>query len=196
MRNQWYGDGRDLIKWGTLISIAQSQNFTKIIQVAYFRPDSQRPIIKSNNSLIEIPDSVYNHFRNINDIKRLSWFTGIDIEVIDDLYDKRKRMDYTEKMLPRITGNNGPLLVFLDPDTGLAVKNPGNKHVTVEEVATIWNALKPSDCLVLYQHSFRDTDWLEIKKAEFESAIGCNDVISYRSVKGGTDVVFFAAIKP
>ena len=196
MRHQWYGDNRDLIKWGVLVHLAQSRSLKRIIQVAYFRPDSPRPMVLGEDEPFSLPDPVYNHFRNINDISRLSGVSGIEIEVIGDLYDTKQRSAYTQKVLDRINSAKGlPILVFLDPDTGIAERNARPEHVTPEEVHQIWYTLKPSDWLVLYQHRHRKKNWEEIKRSEFERAIGTKMIETFRAKNGATDVVFFCAPK-
>jgi hypothetical protein len=196
MRHQWYGDNRDLIKWGALVHLAQSRNLKRIIQAAYLRPDSPRPRLECDDKSVSIPDPVYNHFRDIHDISRLSGVSGIEIDVIDDLYDTTQRSAYTQKVLERINLAKGlPIVVFLDPDTGIAERNAKPEHVTPEEVRQIWEPLKPSDWLVLYQHRHRKNNWEEIKRSEFERAIGTGKIETFRAKNGATDVVFLCAAK-
>lgn len=196
MRHQWYGDNRDLIKWGVLVHLAQSKGLKRIIQVAYFRHDLPRPRLECDDKSVSIPDIVYKHFRDINDIYRLSDNSGIEIKVIDNLYETKQRDAYTSIVLDRITAAKGfPILVFLDPDTGIAERNTKPEHVTPAEVRQIWDALKPSDWLVLYQHRFRDKQWAEIKRSEFERAIGTGKIETFRAEKKITDVVFLCAAK-
>ena len=85
--------------------------------------------------------------------------------------------------------------MFLDPDTGIAERNARPEHVTPEEVRQIWNTLKPSDWLVLYQQRHRKKNWEEIKRSEFERAIGTGKSEAFRGKNGVTDVVFFCASK-
>ncbi len=42
MRNQWYGDKRDLIKWGVLVHLVKDRKLKKILQVAYFKLTGRR----------------------------------------------------------------------------------------------------------------------------------------------------------
>jgi hypothetical protein len=196
MRHQWYGDGKDLIKWGTLVHLAQIHNLKRIIQIAYFRPDSPRPLLEGDDNSVPIPDQVYKHFRNVNDISRLSGVSGIEIEIISDLYDPKQRAAYTHRVLDRINSVKGlPILAFLDPDTGIAERNAKPEHVTPKEVRNIWDALKPDDWLVLYQHRYRKTNWEKIKLAEFQRAIGTEKIETFREKDRVTDVVFFCVAK-
>jgi len=122
--------------------------------------------------------------------------SGIEIDVIDDLYDTTQRDAYTHIVLDRINSAKGlPILVFLDPDTGIAERNAKPEHVTTAEVRQIWDALKSSDCLVLYQHRHRKNNWKEVKRSEFERAIGTKRIETFRAKNGATDVVFLCVAK-
>ena len=60
--------------------------------------------------------------------------------------------------------------LFLDPDTGLAPNRAGTEHVKPDEVLLIWESLKEGDFLVLYQHSFRSKNWVNIRKKQLAEA--------------------------
>jgi len=42
MRNRWYSDKRDLVKWSILIHLARMTAATRILQIAYFRQEPNR----------------------------------------------------------------------------------------------------------------------------------------------------------
>ena len=37
MRDTWYGDRADLVKWGTLIHLAQREKLGRVVQIAFLR---------------------------------------------------------------------------------------------------------------------------------------------------------------
>ena len=39
MRDQWYGDKRDMVKWAALLHLAQRERLSAILQVALYRPN-------------------------------------------------------------------------------------------------------------------------------------------------------------
>jgi len=41
VKDKWYGDKRDLVKWGILLTLAKMFSARRILQVAYYRPDLQ-----------------------------------------------------------------------------------------------------------------------------------------------------------
>jgi len=38
MRDKWYADNRDLVKWGVLLTLAERHAAKHILQVLYYRP--------------------------------------------------------------------------------------------------------------------------------------------------------------
>ena len=47
MQDEWYGDKRDVIKWGTLVHLAHRHAIRAIIQVAFLRL-SDKPRLESD----------------------------------------------------------------------------------------------------------------------------------------------------
>lgn len=147
-----------------------------------------------------MPDVVWSHFRNLNDIKRLAKTSGIKIDLISTQYNVNDRLDYSRAVARRCRAIKGaPAIVFLDPDTGIAENNVKPEHVTQEEVHHIWNALLPESWLVLYQHRYRHKQWHKYKRTEFAKAIGLSSknirTIQARRGTGATDVAFFCVKK-
>jgi hypothetical protein len=139
------------------------------------------------------------------DIKRLSDLR-VQIEVLDapvESFDS-----YTEKVLGQIKKVSvlpgSPCLIFLDPDTGLEPKKGKLRleHVRECDLRRIWQAMRRNDVLVFYQHKTdhlkhkKDSEWIEPKRKQFESALSSFSVTA-KIAKGGvaTDVVFLYAQK-
>jgi hypothetical protein len=147
LRDQWYGDARDLVKWAVLLHLAQSYSVKRILQVAYLR-QSNWGRIEVNGDRYPIPQTVIDHFRNIHNI--LSLPCEPSIEVIDSLFDNRDR--YKQAIEDAIARQH-PSIIFLDPDTGLEPKGrPGFEHVLNSEIEYIWNKMAAGDIMALYQH--------------------------------------------
>jgi len=202
MRHQWYADGRDLIKWGVLLHLAKSSNLERIIQVAYLRPDASRPVIERRNERqieeIRLPDIVWTHFRNLRDIEYLAAESGVEIVLIETPYLPAARADYSKAIIDKYLAiPRKPMIVFLDPDTGIAKGRAKPEHVTSDEISEIWAALAPSDWLVLYQHKNFQQNWLSNKREEFARALGSlvGDVDVFRAKNGARDVAFLCAQK-
>jgi hypothetical protein len=196
MRDQWYGDKRDLVKWGVLLSLAADHDADRILQVGYFRP-SVWPPLQINGQERAVPEAVLRHFRDVRSVTALT--TTPRIEVVGAPFvDRRKYADAVLGALAqRSTGET--CVVFLDPDTGLAPRNGGLVHVLDSELSEIWQHMPLRDVLVFYQHQTNRnaTPWIQPKREQFERALGLP--IGTAKVATGTaianDVAFFYVCK-
>ena len=198
MKDKWYGDNRDLVKWGVLLQLARRYSASRIVQVAYYRPE----IIEIDGCKYPIPDAVTRHFRrDLMDIDRLN-SSGVQIEVFNlQLLDCN---DYKRDVLTLVKriSFGPPCIIFLDPDTGLEPQDsrPNLKHVRESDLEKIWKEMRGNDVLVFYQHAPRvakDTTWIEAKHWQFESALGLsNGDAKVARGEVAPDVVFFFARKP
>jgi len=192
LKDKWYADKRDLIKWGGIVHLCKTRGINHVIQAAYFR-ESTWPQLNFGYKDTPIPGDVIAHFRDIEDIKRLGKKTGLNIEVVKGGFTQRSREAYTANLCKRIRDYTQRLILFLDPDTGVAPKNAKAEHIKPEEINLIWHALKPKDVLVLYQHSFREADWQQIRKEQLAESCNLdkNRIGEWSAPKIAHDVVFF-----
>ena len=195
MRDQWYGDNRDLLKWGALTHIARRDQISTILHVALYRPDDELPTLSSSRGRIEMPAQVVRHFRNLDDIQRLAKTLGIHIEVFKVPF--RDRSAYFEKARRWIESRSlDSLVVFLDPDTGLAPKIAGPEHVTADEIRLVFGVMKRGDTLVCYQRARRQKDWRGDRRRAFTRALGVpSQEVGVFDSELAKDVVLFSAIK-
>src|SRR6266852_3832994 len=136
MRNQWYGDHRDIVKWGTLMHLAHAHSLRLILQVAYLRHNHDVPLIKSACGEEEVRQEILKHFRDIHLIKGLAKSTGIEIEVFDRYFAAKLRDEYTADVVSHIKKiTTTPCVILLDPDTGLSTNRSSSAHVTPDEVS-------------------------------------------------------------
>ena len=94
MKDIWYSDNRDLVKWSVLIKLSQIYRMDKIIQIAYYR-DSEFHGIQIDGQNHSIPSEVINHFRKIHNIENLR--TDIEIIIFDEVFEDRK--DYHANLI-------------------------------------------------------------------------------------------------
>lgn len=193
MKDQWYGDNRDLVKWGVLLHLARNHGASRIIQVAYWRP-SAWPLLQIGGDEYEIPDIVHAHFRKLRAVTELS--KEPQIQVINTEFSDRRA--YTQHVSNEIANHAGECcLVFLDPDTGLEPRNPGREHVLESELGEIWRQMSPDSILVFYQHRVRERGWIERKRKQFERALGPGrntaEVATGFTVKGKQKIVLDVA---
>lgn len=76
-------------------------------------------------------------------------------------FSHEHRVNYFEKVFANFPAIS---LIFLDPDTGLEVKNPTRRHLLYEEVNKIFERMDHESILMIYQHLPRVTREGYIKK--------------------------------
>jgi hypothetical protein len=191
MRNKWYSDNRDLVKWSILTHLAKRTGATRILQIAYFRHDTLAGI-EIDGEPFEIPLEVKAHFRDIRRIQDLS--PHVRISVFDTVFENRE--EYLDQARNFITSfADEKCVIFLDPDTGLEPAHPNLNHVLEQEIRKFWAALKSGDVLVFYQNQTnrKGTPWMEPKRTQFERAIEAPEgtVKIAHGLKLARDVAFF-----
>ena len=172
MRELYFADNRDLVKWGVLLHLARELGSGSILQVAYLR-DTEWETLEIDGAEVPIAASVLSHFRDLTGVSRMT--ATPRIEVLDAPFVDRG--SYLELILQALaTRRDGESqIVFLDPDTGLEpAARPGPKHVLESELRRIWDALRQEDVLVLYQHqtNYAGLPWIEVKRIQFETTLG------------------------
>jgi hypothetical protein len=146
MRDDWYGDKRDLVKWGCLLRLAQKHEAKTIVQIAFYRATRKWPAIEGLDEPKVIPEAVRAHFRSI---RRGIGTTPYDVVVCRDEFipSRSKREEYTSKVVAELSRHKRPLVVLLDPDTGLEPESGKLKpeHVRAVDVTATWQALHDGD---------------------------------------------------
>ena len=171
MRDQWYGDNRDLVKWSALVHLARREAVSAILHVAMYRPGAVPASLATAHGKVDPPAEVIRHFRDLDDIQRLAAVTGLTIEVLKEPFTDRAA--YFRRVCDRVRApRGGPMLVLLDPDVGLSPETPGPEHVTSAEVAAVFEALGEGDLLVCYQHARKQKDWRGRARRAFANAPG------------------------
>lgn len=191
MRDQWYGDNRDLVKWGVLLELARRHRAKHILQVLYQRPSIWERL-EIDGEQVELPSAVIQHFRTAASVSAIR--CSAKVEVISEHFGDRS--NYLQTVLQRIRLRaQFPGIVFLDPDTGLEPRVAGPEHVLESEIAEIWRALRSGDVMAFYQHQTNrnGTPWIEPKKAQFERALGVRQgsVKVARAPRIARDVAFY-----
>jgi hypothetical protein len=198
MRDKWYSDNRDLVKWSVLLHLSAKCKADRIIQIAYYnRSDFGKIII--DDEQYPIPPEVISHFRRIGNVAGLT--TRHRITVFDTAFEKRDRGFYLDAVKSLIASfSEERCIVFLDPDTGLEPNGKASpKHVLNCELHAIWETLPKEWLMVLYQHQTKKNGepWIEPKRAQVAKAIDI-PLASVKIASGpevANDVVFFFATK-
>ena len=171
MKDRWYGDNRDLVKWGALIYLAREYEIKEILHIALYR-EERAMTLKCGQRDVPIPREVLEHFpRNISHIETLSKQAKVNIKVFKEPFCKR-RHEYFHKVCQMVAEFGSPKIAFLDPDTGIARAKAELEHVRPDEVSKVHSCLKAGDLLALYQHARQGRrQWREETRSEFASAV-------------------------
>jgi hypothetical protein len=197
MRNRWYADNRDLVKWSVLLLLAKRVGAERIIQIAFLN-SSEFGEVEVDGERHPIPLEVQSHFRDIRNITGLSEHPRIS--VFDCALDERS--SYLRSALDYIASfGRERCVVFLDPDTGIEPNGGADtKHVLNSEASAFWRAIPSGWLYVLYQHETNRAGrpWIEEKREQFAGAISVpvHEVKIASGPKVAKDVVFFYVSKP
>ena len=195
MRDKYYSDNRDLIKWATLVHIASKYGLHTILQVPYWRPENTHPHFNFKDKPVAVSGKVWTFFRNIYSITQLGPEIGLSIAVVGKEFDPEQRKAYVAEIKVEISKARRPLALFLDPDTGLQPKKCLPQHTSITEIEELWPILNSDEWLVLYQHARHIRDWS--KSVADELSFLCNGVGAniVRSDDVGKDVAFICLQK-
>ena len=168
MRNEWYGDKRDFIKWPTLLHLANRQGIARIFQVA-MKTDAEPPdpaITTLNGAIVNcanITALVADHFHRHNDLngfRAVGEDFGINIVVWLGIFTHASRDRYFANIFAEIQEHECPTVWFFDPDTGIEPPSGANStHVRLAELANAFQLIPEGDYLACYQHSWREENW-------------------------------------
>lgn len=174
MKKQYLGDVRDLFKYDLIQQVLRGrsslQEFTFIPMLTEYDPESQdgnkRDFAKAkkkgrpganNGRLIEVLRKYKEVDRDKRDfIEIKEHFKSEDIEVL--LYQDKRHKYFNHRMGDDEYFKNIPddllckPLVFIDPDIGLQIKNPTNKHLLYREVKDLYGRMDEDSILMIYQH--------------------------------------------
>ncbi len=202
MRDWFYADKRDIVKWGAILVVARKHGIHTVLQVALYRPDQLDYQLSINGTADgRLPHEIIRHFRDLDQIHRLEVNVGLRIDVHKEPFEWRPefptrddfRRAYFNEVVKKISEYHEAIIVFLDPDTGIAPANCGYEHVTPQEIRTVLGAMRPDALLMFYQHKWMgDNKWPNSAREKFCEAVGQN--VSVRVIgcnEIANDVVFF-----
>jgi hypothetical protein len=202
MRDQFYGDRKDVLKWSRALRLAGTEKV--VLYVVMYRPNKGLhgvdfgPVAEADSGVVGFFQQERKRFklgvpRRLVDVTRL--LPG-RIELIHNKYEHRERKAYFEAVRNRLIhrNNDEKCVVLLDPDNGISGKCSKSEHVCKQELFTLWSAMVPGDVLIVYQHQFRDREWVSKRKSALVEAIGSDEVCCSQD-KDVRSVCFFEVAK-
>ena len=171
MKNQYFGDIRDLFKYDLIENIVtQSDVLERCICVPMLTDNDERrdgekrsdPRAGWRNQELRAFLDQYakgKSERNISHLRRVRFFREPQFlvfsilskrgEFLPDFHHSSRRRYFAE-----VKGALRPnSLVFLDPDTGIEPRSRrSERHVLLREIAELYSAMDASSVLMIYQH--------------------------------------------
>jgi len=180
MRNEFYADSRDVSKWSVIAGLVKEFGFSTVVQATMLRQDRKeghggtrhRPSIcdpaieryfEEERRIIEANPRE----RRIGRVVDLPKAAGLACTiVVDERPFEGQNLDYRRPYFEEVVRTTGaaiqPVLAFLDPDNGLSfLGDPQPTQVAPSEVAMVFESVRGSGGLLIYQHAVRKTAWAE-----------------------------------
>lgn len=205
MKNQYFGDNRDLFKYDLVLQIIQAglvNHFTFIPMLT--EPDgtkhggkidrSQAKVGTENKELMIFLDGCVREGKR--DIEQLgNFFARYTIKMTtyygkDRYFSHGQRQEYFAQIGDGLLTNS---LVFVDPDIGLEIKQSGKEHVLYAEVKNLYQRMDSSSILMVYQHFPREDhyEYLHGRSEELEEKVAGEEPISIDD----NEILFFFLTK-
>jgi hypothetical protein len=165
MKNQYFGDTRDLFKYDLIEEIIKglklSQKFTFIPMLTpnddtdegNVRGFSEKDAGWKNEPLRVFLKPFHKMHRNKRDFREIAnYFSKVDIQSCiykgDVYFEKSKRFNYFQDISQDLLENP---LIFIDPDIGLQIKKSTEKHILFSEIGSIYNRMNNESTVMVFQ---------------------------------------------
>jgi len=164
VKNQYFGDNKDLWKYDLVLMIMQAglaEHFTFVPM--FTEPDGTNHGGKAdrryaragteNKELVNFLDECINEEQK--DIEQMvGFFQRYAIKMTiyygkDGYFSHRERQSYFSGIESRLLAKS---LILVDPDNGLEVKGSGEKHVLYSEVRELYERMDEDSTLMVYQY--------------------------------------------
>ncbi len=164
MKNQYFGDNRDLFKYDLILQVIKNtssiNHFTFIPMLTKNddtkqggeRDRNKAKFGKQNKDLIRfLNEFKENSKRNINELESFFKKKAINMKIHcgkDKYFSHRQRKEYFKQIRRELLSKS---LVFIDPDIGLQVKRTRDKHIRYCEVKGLYERMDKSSILMIFQ---------------------------------------------
>ena len=172
MNLKYSGDTRDLFKFDLvrqlMKSIPEFKSFTFVPMIT----EDERRTKQKKSSKLDLGAAarkglagtknrdLMTHLGRLQEIEDdLEYFSGIHsyfrqenimVEVLHkDRFSHENRVNYFQRLFEKFPSHS---LILLDPDVGLEIKNPTQRHLLFDEVSAIYDRMDSSSVLMIYQH--------------------------------------------
>jgi len=197
MKDQYFGDIRDLFKFDITFQILKKLNLNHFIFIPLLTQDDSRTdgsktkfsIAKAGKYNADLSFflqlKLKQKERKVADISDFFDYFNIKTKVIEDYFNNQSRELYFKKAIKQLMPSS---LILLDPDNGIEVKNSNEKHVLFSEIGLLLNKIDDQSILMIYQHFSRENHYkFTLKKiTELSQQTGINPLFI-----SDNDILFF-----
>ncbi len=182
MKNQYFGDNRDLFKYDLIYQLARASLVDNITFIPMLTaPDNtghggqtdrrKARVGARNKALVRFLDRCVAEGKR--DIRQLESFFdqySIKVEIYEDNFLHQRRKEYFTNVGNELVARS---LIFVDPDVGLEVGRRGEKHILYSEVKNLYEGMDEHSVLMIYQHFPRENhiEYLHRRVAELTEKI-------------------------
>jgi len=172
MKNQYFGDIRDLFKYDLITEVMKGvKPLQKFIFIPMLTPNDNRNDGNKRNFteknagylnerlkqfLTHWGHAVSKERRDFREIKEHFKTGGIKINIFKEnsYFTKRNRSDYFHKVDDALLSD---ALIFLDPDNGMEIKNNTERHILYAEMKSLYLSMNENSLLMAIQFKHRIT---------------------------------------
>ncbi|KPQ41767.1 MAG: hypothetical protein MPEBLZ_03685 [Candidatus Methanoperedens nitroreducens] len=170
MKNQYFGDIRDLFKYDLMSRICQENALTDRVlfipmltengktgdgnKIDYYKAKAGS---KNKALLCCLTNCINNKKRDISEIGHYFNSKGMEIYIHHEPFINSERKKYFQKLIKEKSQLFSHTLIFLDPDNGLEIKTSNKKHLLYCEVEELYTKMDVSSILMIYQHFPRES---------------------------------------
>jgi hypothetical protein len=186
MKNQYFGDRRDLFKYDLAMWVIKEVDclgsfvFVPMLTENDNRSDGQKtkypeskPGGRNGELRAFLGECVRQGRRRIAEIRPYFSEHKIPMTIYkeNEYFINRTRGDYFSSLKEEIRPGS---LILLDPDNGLEVKSKSNKHLLFAELWDIYSQMDEGSVLMIYQHFTRQKheEYLEWRAGQLSSLSG------------------------
>lgn len=200
MKNQYFGDNRDLFKYDLAHTIIHAKHaglpsrftFIPMLTKDEERRKEGKPGTKNRELVSFLNACTESQKRNIRELEAF-FKDKITIYKKDDedkYFSHGQRKEYFEQVPDKLLKKS---LILVDPDTGLGVNKSGKEHILYCEVKSLYDRMDRSSILMIFQVFPRDEKHekcLSRKSKELRDKVRANQPIY---IHDGKIIFFFLA---
>ncbi len=181
MKNQYFGDNRDLFTYDLVWEIIRAGLVSRFTFIPMLTPDDNsrhgqkynrvKAVGRENKVLMRFLDKcVKNGRRDIQQLKPFFTKQGIETSIYDRSFSHQKRREYFAQIGKGLLAKS---LILVDPDIGLEVGQPGEKHVSYAELKDLYRRMDKRSILMVFQYFPRvpRLDYLNRRCAELKEKV-------------------------